>query len=481
MTPLRLFMLALVALLLLASPPRQDAAAEQATEVGTILVSNLNVRSGPGRSHRVVMRLPAETRVRVLGRDSGWLKIEHGGRSGYILHDERYVRIAVIAAPAPAADRTAAPDPEKRKALRAKADELQKKLQASAARIGTMSDQEQALVDAVDAAEKALDDARRQVRETRTALAALEEKRASAQQEQTALQEAIRSGEAYAAQRLVALYKLQQVGRAHLLASADSFFDFVDRKRSLEQILDQDEALLRQLNNDHARLAAVVQQIQSARAEQRALNEALDQRIARLAAEQENRSALLRKVRGAKSLEQAAHKALQQATRDLDGALAALGPTPSVQRPAARATDQPATGGGPFAQSKGLLNWPVRGKIITFFGPYRDEKADLVNFHSGINIQADRGEPIRAVADGYAIYASWFKGFGNMLIIDHGDHYYTVYAHLEEVFKVKGDRIETGEVIATVGDTGSLMGPALHFQVRHHGKPVDPLEWMNKG
>lgn len=480
MTPLRLFLLALVTLLLVAPPTPQEAAAERAMEVGTILVSNLNVRSGPGRSHRVVMRLPAETRVRVLGRDSGWLKIEHGGRTGYLLHDARYVRIAVIAPPAPAADQATAPDPEKLKALRAKADELQKKLQASAARIGTMSDQEQELVDAVDAAEKALDDARRQVRETRAALAALEGKLTSAQQEQTALEEAIRSGEAYAAQRLVALYKLHQVGRVHLLASADSFFDFVNRKRSLEQILDQDEALLRQLNNDHARLATVVQQIQSARAEQRALNEALDQRIARLAAEQENRGALLRKVRGAKSLEQAAHKALQQATRELDGALAALGPTPSVQRPAATTTDRPA-GHGPFAQSKGLLNWPVRGKIITFFGPYRDEKADLVNFHSGINIQADRGEPIRAVADGYAIYASWFKGFGNMLIIDHGDHYYTVYAHLEEVFKVKGDRIETGEVIATVGDTGSLMGPALHFQVRHHGKPVDPLEWMNKG
>jgi murein hydrolase activator len=67
-----------------------------------------------------------------------------------------------------------------------------------------------------------------------------------------------------------------------------------------------------------------------------------------------------------------------------------------------------------------------------------------------------------------------------MLIIDHGDHYYTVYAHLEEVFKIKGDRVEKDEVIATVGDSGSLMGPGLHFEVRHHGKPMDPLQWIKK-
>jgi septal ring factor EnvC (AmiA/AmiB activator) len=105
----------------------------------------------------------------------------------------------------------------------------------------------------------------------------------------------------------------------------------------------------------------------------------------------------------------------------------------------------------------------------------------VTNFQSGISIKAERGEPIRSVSDGHVIFANWFKGFGNMMIVDHGDHYYTVYAHLEEVFKVKGDRVDRGEVIATVGDSGSMRGPALHFEVRHHGKPIDPLKWIQKG
>jgi murein hydrolase activator len=79
------------------------------------------------------------------------------------------------------------------------------------------------------------------------------------------------------------------------------------------------------------------------------------------------------------------------------------------------------------------------------------------------------------------LYAGWFKGYGKMIIIDHGQHYYTVYAHAEELFKDKGDSVESGEVIATVGDSGSISGPELYFEVRHYGKPVDPLEWIRKG
>ena len=79
------------------------------------------------------------------------------------------------------------------------------------------------------------------------------------------------------------------------------------------------------------------------------------------------------------------------------------------------------------------------------------------------------------------IYIFWFKGYGNMIIIDHGDNYYTVYAHAEELFASKGDTIDIGDVVATVGDSGSIIGPSLHFEVRHHGKPVDPLKWIKKG
>lgn len=132
----------------------------------------------------------------------------------------------------------------------------------------------------------------------------------------------------------------------------------------------------------------------------------------------------------------------------------------------------------PFSDFKGLLNMPVEGNIINLFGPYRNTQFNVTNFRNGIDIKTDKGEPVRAVYTGRIMYASWFKGYGNMMIIDHGAHYYTVYAHMEEMFKSTGDWVDNGDVIATVGDTGSMSGARLYFEIRHHGKPVDPVKWL---
>ena len=79
------------------------------------------------------------------------------------------------------------------------------------------------------------------------------------------------------------------------------------------------------------------------------------------------------------------------------------------------------------------------------------------------------------------MFAQWLKGYGNLMIINHGNNYYTLYAHVEEMYKKKGEQVDIGEIIGTAGDTGSIKGPCLHFEVRHHGKPVDPLKWLKKG
>lgn len=156
-------------------------------------------------------------------------------------------------------------------------------------------------------------------------------------------------------------------------------------------------------------------------------------------------------------------------------------PTPKPKpKPSPPKKPKPKLKAKPFIAYKGLLQMPVKGKIASNFGKFTNEKFNLVGFRSGIDIQSRRGEPIRAVFDGSVVYAAWFKGYGNMIIIDHGNHYYTVYAHAEDLFKTKGATVTTGEVIATVGDSGSLKGPGLYFELRHHGKPIDPLDWIKR-
>ena len=101
-------------------------------------------------------------------------------------------------------------------------------------------------------------------------------------------------------------------------------------------------------------------------------------------------------------------------------------------------------------------------------------------FQKGIEISAKQGKEIKAIYGGKVLYADWFKGYGNIVIIDHGDSYYSLSAHLSKILKRTGDRVEAGEVIALAGDTGSLKGPCLYFELRHHGKPLNPLHWLRK-
>ncbi|OQY13118.1 MAG: hypothetical protein B6I30_03470, partial [Desulfobacteraceae bacterium 4572_187] len=185
-----------------------------------------------------------------------------------------------------------------------------------------------------------------------------------------------------------------------------------------------------------------------------------------------NREKLLKEIRSKKSYELAALYSFKKTAKTLDQKIESL---------RAKLNQDNQDKKSSFPAFKGLLKMPIKGKITRFFGVYKNNKFNVTNFCSGIDIKTKRGEPVTAVYGGKIIYSSWFKGYGNMIIIDHGSSYYTLYAHLEEVLTAKGAVIETGEVIATVGDTGSLTGPNLHFEVRHFGKPVDPLKWIEGG
>jgi septal ring factor EnvC (AmiA/AmiB activator) len=289
------------------------------------------------------------------------------------------------------------------------------------------------------------------------------------------LRKRIRVNEEYVAKRLVAMYKMSWLGTIDLLASADSIQEFIQRKAALQHILANDEKIRAEMVKNQVELAKVLQDLEQHKTEKSERAEEYRIQIRQMSEERSLRQKLLADIRDQKSLELAAINALTQAAVDLDGKINSL-------REELKNEDQDEIASqSTFSAHKGLLIMPVKGSIISLFGPYKNQKYNITNFRSGIDIKADKGEPIRSVFKGRVLYSDWFKGYGNMIIIDHGNNYYTVYAHLEETFKSKGDEVEAGEVIATVGDTGSLEGARLYFEVRHHGKPVDPLAWLKKG
>jgi septal ring factor EnvC (AmiA/AmiB activator) len=289
------------------------------------------------------------------------------------------------------------------------------------------------------------------------------------------LKKRIRANEEYVAKRLVAIYKMNWLGKFHLLASAQSMNEFIQRRAALERILDHDEKIRQNLVKNQTELKNILARMgdDKNRKDQRAAE--LKKQIELTSQEQLLRKKLLDDIRSQKKLELAAIDALTQSAAELDRKIESLGSGISAT---ARNKNISRI---PFSAQKGLLIMPVEGKIMNLFGPFKNPKYNVTNFRSGIDIKADNGEPVRAVYSGQILYSSWFKGYGNMIIVDHGKNYYTLYAHVEEAFKTKGDVVETGEVIATVGDTGSMTGAKLYFEVRHHGKPVNPLDWLKKG
>ena len=130
---------------------------------------------------------------------------------------------------------------------------------------------------------------------------------------------------------------------------------------------------------------------------------------------------------------------------------------------------------GSFARQKGELRLPVKGTVTNRFGSPRQEG----NSWKGLFIRSNVGNEVKAVAGGRVVFAEWMRGFGNLLIIDHGDSYLSIYGNNDALLKHVGDSIRGGDTVATVGNSGGNPESGLYFEIRHQGQPVDPLKWAS--
>lgn len=130
-----------------------------------------------------------------------------------------------------------------------------------------------------------------------------------------------------------------------------------------------------------------------------------------------------------------------------------------------------------FASLRGKLNWPVSGRLLNSFGSSR--RGDDLSWQ-GVRLAAQTGEDVQAVSPGQIVFADWFRNLGLLIIVDHGGGYMSLYGHNNELLKGAGDWVEDGEIIARAGDSGGLDSPALYFEIRHQGKPVNPGLWCRR-
>lgn len=358
--------------------------------------------------------------------------------------------------------------------LQQRAKIIDTQIEQSKAEIESIEKKESLVLNSLNEQDVAIDNIRKNISYFRSELEATNKQIVEIKGVIENLDNEIKESESYISKRLVALYKLNRLGRIHVLASVDSIYEIIQRKMYFERILDSDKKVIDKLFENRNKLCQLQINLNEKNAGYKSGEKSLEEEIAKISFERQKRAKFLDEIRSKKTLEIAAVKALEKAAKQLDDAIQTL----STEKNGSNFL-QNASFKDPEA-FKGLLNLPVKGKIVSSFGTYHNPKYNTTNFKSGIDIESEIGEPIRSVIPGKIIYSGWFKGYGNMIIVDHGKSFYTVYAHLEERFKSKGDVVEADEVIASAGDTGSLAGSGLYFEIRHHGKPIDPIKWFKK-
>ena len=296
-------------------------------------------------------------------------------------------------------------------------------------------------------------------------------------------------------QRLRAMYKQGRMGYAQVLLSAEDFSSAGRRLKYLSALAAQDQRLVRGHNANLTEFSQKRAEFERYKKEVAESTEKAAATRAQIVEEQRKYRVLLVKVREERAGHQAAIAELEKSAKDLQGLVARLQREEERQRRASRsAPTRESTRGesadrgqresleipddGRFTRLRGKLPWPASGELASTFGRQEHPRFRTVTFNRGIEIAAPEGRNIAAVADGTVIYADWFKGYGRLVILDHGSGFFTLYAHASEFLVKVGDAVASRQAIARVGDSGSLDGPQLYFELRHKGKPQDPLVWL---
>ena len=235
------------------------------------------------------------------------------------------------------------------------------------------------------------------------------------------------------------------------------------RKALLLQLSSQLSSQRKQAGNlsrDEERLSSLVEKLAALIAQQRKAEEEEAKRRARAKAEQKEK--LAAKGRSA----------------DKSAERPEASPPKVASKTAPESEPEPPTvsDGSGFASMKGKLKLPVKGELMASFGARR---ADGPNW-KGLFITAAEGAEVKAIAAGEIIFADWMRGFGNLLVVDHGGQYMTIYGNNQSLLKRPGDKLKAGDVIATVGNSGGNEQSGLYFEMRYQGRAIDPSSWMNR-
>jgi murein hydrolase activator len=288
--------------------------------------------------------------------------------------------------------------------------------------------------------------------------------------------------------RLVSLYKTGDIGPVRIFFSSDSIPQSLEGLRYMQAVLQADRRLIDDYRSRIEELQRLEVKIAEDVRKKETLRADIESKKNEIEAERKRKAEYLAKVRKDRDTYAASLKELEANAARLQAMMQKLeaksrkrySDKPAPQQadkegPKSRAVPAFTTG---FGSRKGQLSLPVRGEIIQRFGRHKHPEFNSYTVSNGLAIAAPAGTDIHAIDSGTVIFANYFKGYGNMIILDHGDGFFSVYAHASRFARKEGGSVARNEVIASVGDLDSSRGPMVYFEIRYQGKPVDPAPWF---
>ena len=268
-------------------------------------------------------------------------------------------------------------------------------------------------------------------------------------------------------ERLVDMYKYGETGRMRTLFASRSVFEAVEDAYLLKLMNERDEDILSQLQEKVQNMDLSRRTMDDHQARLKEKSQAVQEQREKYNQTIKDTNRFITSLQRQKALAEKAAKEAEEAQKEAGAMIARL------QRQRERAYI-PATGKG----SK--FDWPLRGPMASPFGNRIHPILRRKILHAGIDIAAANGTAVKTAAPGEVIYNGWLRGYGRVVVVDHGRGFSTLYAHLSASLVKEGQVVRDGATIARVGKTGNVTGYRLHFEVRHYGTPVNPIKYLKR-
>ena len=273
--------------------------------------------------------------------------------------------------------------------------------------------------------------------------------------------------------RLRLLYMEGRTGYLKALFTAETFADATNRMDYIGWVAQREHGLVRQFQEDLTKLQLLRDQQAQAREVLLALQGETRHTITEISGLKRKKRTVLISLSKEKNTHERAVEGLQRSAEQVDSLLKALDQRFRLAQSRLRKTPGK-------LPSLGSFLWPAKGKVVSFFGRQKHPTFDTYVTKKGIEIKAREGSPIRSVSAGKVVYADWLKGYGLVVIVDHTNGFYSLYAHASKLLVAEGNEVAMGQMIGHTGETGVTKDDTLYFELRKGTTPIDPLKWLAK-